>query len=110
MTDRETLPNRRLLASEEFEHGGLVYVAGVGRFADGRPAEVFLDCVRNWQGKNMITSDMAAVARDAAVLLSIALQHGSPVAVLRGAVTRLDDGSPATVVGAVLDRLCAEEG
>ena len=35
--------------------------------------------------------------------LSLALQHGAPAAAIRAAVTREADGSPAGIVGAVLD-------
>ena len=40
---RERLLNRRLHEVVQFEHGGFPYVAGIGRFDDGRLAEVFLN-------------------------------------------------------------------
>jgi hypothetical protein len=43
MTARQHLPNRRGHEVVAFEHGGIRYVAGIGRFGDGRLAEVFLN-------------------------------------------------------------------
>ena len=43
---RDRLPNRRGHELLSFEHGGFRYTAGIGRFADGRLAELFLDCRR----------------------------------------------------------------
>jgi hypothetical protein len=43
--------------------------------------------------------------RDAAVCLSIALQHGVPAEAIRSAVTRDSHGEPSGIVGAVLDLL-----
>jgi hypothetical protein len=101
---RTVLPARR--ASETFElvHGEkpATYRVSVGYFEvgplAGRPAEVFITGPK-------VGSDVEAVARDAAVLLSIALQYGAPVSVLAGAITRDLNGKPSTVMGLVLDRL-----
>ena len=43
MSDRERLPNRRVSELVDFEHGGRKWTLTVGRFADGRVGEVFLD-------------------------------------------------------------------
>ncbi len=96
---RTNLAPRRGHDVREFFFHGHYYTLGVGYFADGMPAEVFLDCRK-------VTSEAASIARDAAVLLSIALQYGTPLETLRGAVTREEDGSPSSVTGAVLDILC----
>jgi ribonucleoside-diphosphate reductase alpha chain len=40
---RHRLPNRRAHELLSFEHSGIRYTAGVGRFEDGRPAEIFLN-------------------------------------------------------------------
>jgi hypothetical protein len=50
---------------------------------------------------------MQSVARDAAILLSLALQHGVTVESIRHAITRNGNGAPASVVGAVVDALPA---
>ena len=43
MTTRKSLPNRRAQALYNFECDGQHYIGGVGRFADGSLAEVFLN-------------------------------------------------------------------
>jgi hypothetical protein len=93
---REILPGRRANETFEFHFQHINYTATVSRYADGRLAEVFIDCAKH-------TSQAAALARDAAVVLSIALQRGVPVEELRTAITRLEDGSAAGIVGKILD-------
>ena len=46
-----------------------------------------------------------AIARDAAILVSIALQYGAALETIRAALTKDHDGSPATAIGAALDKL-----
>jgi len=48
---------------------------------------------------------MEAIARDAAVLLSIAIQHHVPLDILRHAITREQDGSASSIIGKVVDEL-----
>lgn len=96
MTARESLPNRREHDIIEFEIDGVGYRASVARFADGRIAELFLD-----GGK--ISSAASTAARDGAIATSLALQHGTPIDVLRRALTRLRDGSAAGPIGKALD-------
>jgi ribonucleoside-diphosphate reductase alpha chain len=48
---------------------------------------------------------MSALARDAAITVSIGLQHGVTVDAIRSAVTRESNGMAAGLVGAVLDHL-----
>lgn len=98
--NRERLPNRRRHLVFEIEHGGQCYTAGVGHFADGRPAELFLTAAK-------VGTAADANARDAAVLLSLALQHGCPIETARHAILRNADGSPAGPIGAVLDAIGA---
>lgn len=93
---REVLPNRRRSEILSFEHDGHRFTATVGGFDDGRPAEVFLSA-----GK--AGTAIEAMARDLAVITSIALQHGAPVETLRHAMTRLDDGAAAGPMGKLLD-------
>ncbi len=45
---------------------------------------------------------------DAGVLLSIALQYGTPVTALAKSVARLEDGSPASPVGELIDVIVRE--
>lgn len=102
MTARRHLPNCRLHESQNFWFRGKTYTLGVGRYEDGRLAEVFIDCSK-------VASESAHDARDAAVCLSIALQHGVPVDAIRAAVTREEDGSPSGIIGYVLDLLARSE-
>ena len=96
---RERLPNRRPAETFDFEFRGAPYVLCVGRFADGRLAEVFIDCAS--KGMLPIGDD----AKDAAVCLSLALQYGAPAPVIREAVTRTSDGAATGIIGRVLDLL-----
>jgi hypothetical protein len=87
MTARRRLPNRREHELVDFEHGGIRYTAGIGRFDDGTLAEVFLNA---W-GKAGSMVDV--LARDTAVLASLALQCGASVDTIRHALIRNSDGS-----------------
>ena len=69
---RATLPNRRLCESFSFELDGLRFTATVSRFADGRVGELFLN---NHKFGNQSDTN----ARDAAILLSFALQYGADI-------------------------------
>ena len=48
-----------------------MFTVTIGFYADGTVGEVFIDGGKTGQ-------DMQSIARDAAVLLSLALQHGVP--------------------------------
>jgi hypothetical protein len=96
MSERERLPNRRECETFDIEAGGLRYRATIGRFEDGRLAEVFL--VNHKAG-----SAAGIMASDSAVLCSIALQYGVPVEVLRRALMRDPQGRAVGPLGVVLD-------
>jgi ribonucleoside-diphosphate reductase alpha chain len=96
---RERLPNRRAQQTFAFEHQNVRFTLSIGLYDDGRPAEAFMECDKQ-------TSDFEAIGRDAAVLISIALQHGASVEVLRGAITRGENDAPASLIGRVLDEMC----
>jgi hypothetical protein len=98
MTFRERLPNRRRCETREFEHAGLSFTLCAGFYRDGRIAEIFLS-------SNKPGSPIEALARDAAVTVSIALQHGANIETVRSALTKDHDGGPATLLGAALDCL-----
>jgi ribonucleoside-diphosphate reductase alpha chain len=102
MSTRQLLPHRRSHELVDFEHDGRRYTAGIGRLWDGRIAEVFLDTEK-------AGSDAADLSRDAAIVVSLALQFGCDLSTLRKAVTRGSDGRPSGPIGAVLD-LLDEEG
>lgn len=101
---RRRLPNRRECEIIAFEHGGIRFQAGVGRFATGELAEIFLTV----PGK--VGSQADVNARDAAIAASLLLQHGCPVRSLRRALTRNGDGSAGSPLAAALDLLAAEDG
>jgi hypothetical protein len=101
MTTRERLPNRRLASTFELEVAGLSYKVTAGYFADGCLAEVF---VSNHKAGN--ASDVAA--RDGGILVSLCLQHGVALEVIRRALTRNADGSASGVIGAALDLIAGQ--
>jgi hypothetical protein len=98
MTARERLPNRRQCESFEFRHAGLDFTLAAGFYADGRIAEIFLS-------SHKPGSPIEAIARDAAVTVSIALQFGADLQTIRAALTKDHDGQPATALGAALDAI-----
>jgi hypothetical protein len=98
MTARDRLPNRRRAETFDIEVGGLRYTCTIGRHADGRIGEVFL---QNHKPGSQSDSN----ARDAAVVASIALQHGVPLNVIRKALLRDSQGRASTPLGAALDRI-----
>lgn len=95
---RETLPPRRPAESFDFEIGNIRYTATLGFYEDGRLGEVFL-C-----GPKAGT-DIEVNARDAAVVASIALQHGASAEVLRHGLSRDEEGRALSPIGKVLDLL-----
>ena len=95
---RLRLPNRRRCESLQFSHAGLHFTLTAGFFPGGGIAEIFLS-------SNKPGSPIEAIARDAAVTVSIALQFGADIETIRGALTKDDAGGPATLLGAGLDVL-----
>jgi hypothetical protein len=100
---RQRLPQRRLHQLVDFQHAGYRYTAGLGYFQTGELAEIFI----NVPGRS--GTAIEAVARDAAILASICLQHGASVDVIRCALTRNGDGSAGGSLGAILDLLAHEQ-
>ena len=98
---RKRLPNRRGHELLDFEHFGIRYTAGIGRFDDGSIAEIFLNTAKH--GTGLDTS-----VRDAAISASLLLQHGCPLETLRRALTRNGDGSASGPLARVLDILGAK--
>jgi hypothetical protein len=96
MTARACLPNRRLCESFEVEVAGLRYTASVGRFPDGRIGEVFLT-------NHRVNSHADTNARDAAIVFSIAVQHGADLETIRRALCRDSQGRASGPLGAALD-------
>lgn len=113
-TERQRLPDRRPSISEVIEVGGQEYTATAGfDIADLGVKEVFLTGAKEG-------SSMDAILGDAAVVISVALQHGVPIEALAKSVARirtmplapkdldfehLSKTVPATAIGATLDFL-----
>jgi hypothetical protein len=98
MTDRRRLPNRRRSESFSFVIGGMRYTATVSWFADGNIGELFLN--NHKQGNQSDTN-----ARDAAIILSFALQHGADITEIAKALCRDSSGRALGPVGVALDLL-----
>jgi hypothetical protein len=96
--DRAPPPPKPSQARGSLEFRGVPYTVGFSRFDDGSLAEVFID-------NHKCTSDLSSDARDAAVALSISLQHGVPPEAIRDAVTRDANGEASGILGCVLDLL-----
>jgi hypothetical protein len=101
MTARRRLPHRRGAVALDIEHAGHRYRMHVGYFPDGAVGEVFVDATKQ-------NSTLDALAADAAVLLSLLLQHGATPTEIGHALRRAPDGSAASLVGVVVDRLDEE--
>jgi hypothetical protein len=111
MTDRRGLPQRRATFTFDIrdDSGRPDLTVAYSTFEPpGAPpphavAEIFVTARK-------IGSGMEAIARDAAILLSPALQHGCPLETIRHALTRNQDGSPQSLMGRVVDRVTTEAG
>jgi hypothetical protein len=97
---REALQMRRSSETFELEFGQYMplYVVTVGYYGDGRLGEVFINGGKSGEL-------VEAIARDGAVLLSLALQFGAPIETIAKALTRDGQGQPSSLVGAVVDKL-----
>ena len=99
---RERLPNRRQSITDNLRwpliDGRRIHVTA-GLSLDSRILETFL------RGGGQVGSERDFLLDDVAVLISRTLQHGDTLEALSRGVGRLSDGAPASVVGAVIDRL-----
>src|SRR5882757_3829844 len=98
MPARDRLPNRRPAETIAFERGGSRYCLTVGFFPDGRPGEVFLNADR-------ANSLLDVLASDAAILASLALQHGCSLQEITHALKRDSRGEAASPIGAAMDQI-----
>lgn len=92
---REHLPNRRYSENFDINALGSHYTVQVGRYDDGRIGEVFI-------ASNRVGSQGDVNARDAAVLLSLALQNGIPPEEIKDSLMHDADGNPEGVVGIIV--------
>jgi hypothetical protein len=103
MSERRRLCNRRASESFTFEVSGLRFTATVSRFPDGRIGELFLN---NHKFGNQSDTN----ARDAAMLLSFALQFGADINEIRKALCRDGQGRALGPLGAALDLIAGQDG
>jgi hypothetical protein len=105
MSPRERLPTRRRCETFAFDivtgSATLHYKATIGFYSDGRIGELFLN-----NHKSNSTADTNA--RDAAIALSFALQHGADLEDIRKALCRETDGRASGPLGAALDIVAKE--
>ena len=101
MTARRQPPNRRPSETLEVKYEGLKLAATFSYYDNGDVAELFLTA-------NKASSTAGINASDAAVAISLALQHGAPLNVLRGAMMRDARGQATGVLGHVLDLITQE--
>ena len=112
---RRRLPFRRPSETRSLNIGNQQFTASAGFDpTTGRPCEVFIDGAKSG-------AELTTILGDAAVIISIALQHGISAATLGKSVARLPlvpltpsdlanpagprHTGPASVIGAVLDLL-----
>jgi hypothetical protein len=95
---RKRMPSRRSCETQTFGHAGADFTMTVGRYPDGRPGEIFINA-------GHANSALDALASDAAIAISFALQHGADIAAIRLAMKRNSRGEPSSPIGAALDRI-----
>lgn len=97
---RRILPQRRSCETFEIDYGGLAksHTITLGFYDDGTLGEVFINGGKSGEV-------VEGIARDSAVLLSLALQYGAELENIKSAITRDEQGAPSSIVGAVVDQL-----
>jgi ribonucleoside-diphosphate reductase alpha chain len=93
---RRKLSNRRASITFNFQCNSLGYSATISHYPDGRLAEVFIN-------NSKVGSDSDSAAKDSAVVCSLALQHGVPLATIRKALLRDPRGIASSPLGVALD-------
>jgi ribonucleoside-diphosphate reductase alpha chain len=94
---RQILPSRRRAETFTLQFGNQTVTITLGFYPDNSLGEIFV-------GVGKTGNDIQAVARDAAVLVSLALQHGVALETIYHAMTRGAAG-PASILGAVVDSI-----
>ena len=98
---RHRLPNRRRTQTVDLVHDGARYAVALGYDPAGRVRECFISGSKTG-------STLAGLLDDAAILLSLALQHGASPDDLGRSMGRLGRvGERASVIGAVSDLIVA---
>ena len=107
---RICLPNRRPNETTNLTFGGLRFAVTIGFFPDGRPGEVFASGAKSG-------CDLDYLLDDACVALSLLLQYGVEPSAFAHSMGRTDEVAigvantnlpgtkPASIIGALADRL-----
>jgi ribonucleoside-diphosphate reductase alpha chain len=103
MNERERLADRRSCELITFETGGMRFTASVGRYPDGRIAELFID-------NHKAGSAIGTLVRDMAIVFSFAVQHGADSESIRRALCRDSAGRALGPLAAVLDLIGDSHG
>lgn len=93
LTDTIKIKSRRL--------GGRSLYIGLHSFEEGTLAEAFLTGAK-------AGSQMDAMLREFATMLSLALQYGMPISAIKGVAQRETNGDPETAFGEAIDALLIE--
>ncbi len=109
MTERQRLPDRRESRIETIEFDGIVYDVNFGfhpDLDDGRIKEVFIAA----QAKHKHGSTIQCLSSDAAVLISMLLQHGVEPAGIGHSLLAVGGPqsaatAPASIISCVIERI-----
>lgn len=107
---RRRLPDRRRVETCAVPMLNAQFTISIGYHDNGEIAEVWCDPPAKMTGS---ASDF--LARDAATVISVAIQWGVPIEELAKSIARIQDTPqseprPATVIGALLDALMTDTG
>ncbi len=76
------------------------FTASVSRYPDNRPGEIFID-------NHKAGSAIGTLVRDAAIILSFALQYGADITAIGKALSRDGQGQPLGPIGQATDTITA---
>lgn len=103
---RARLPGRRAAVTFDVEHAGYLYTVTAGAYVAGAIGEVFVTPRLKVKSGSLVE----AWARDSAILLSLALQHGCSLETIRAALTRGTAEEAAGPIGEICDALAELQG
>lgn len=92
---RARLPDRRAADAVTFEHDGRPWTATFGRTSEGQLLDIFIDAPK--------ASPLADAAREAAILTSLALQHGCTVETIGHSLNGRDAGPIGAALKLILE-------
>jgi hypothetical protein len=98
-TPRHRLANRRALEIIAIEHDGQRYKIGLGREIVCIDCEQLGSILEVFVNAQKVNSAADVLVSDGAILMSMLLQHGCPIEVIRHAMKRNPDGSPSSPLG-----------